>query len=66
MRIEDLTTAKEVLVRPKGFKNHYPMTVKRTLTGFTISNYSEGKIGGHEFLYKVDTQEQLDKLDISF
>ena len=66
MKIKDLKNGQEVMVKPKGFKNYYPMNISRTTTGFTISNYSAGKIGGHEFIYKVDTQKQLDDLDIIF
>jgi len=64
MKLEDLKNKKTVMIKPQGLINHREMEVTLTKTGFTISNYGNSKIAGHEYLFVVNSQEDLDSLDI--
>jgi len=64
MKLEDLKNKKTVMIKPKGLINHRKMWVTETQKGFTISNFGKVKIAGNEYLYEINTQEDLDALDI--
>lgn len=64
MKIQDLKNRKTVMIKPKGLINHIKMEVTETPTGFTISNYSNKKKEALEFLFIVDSQQDLFNLDI--
>lgn len=66
MDFSDLKKYKEILVKPKGFSNYYPMDVTQTENGFTVSNFEVKpirRLTEHEHLFIVNNQEDLDKLD---
>ncbi len=64
MNLQDLNNKKTVMIKPKGLINYREMEVTPTQKGFTISNYGNKKIEGNEYLYEVNTQEELEALDI--
>ena len=56
---------KKKYVYVKVFTCYRKLKVTRTWSGYTISNYYKELIEGHEVRYVIDSQEDLDKLDIS-
>ena len=61
-----LKNYKEILVKPKGFANYYPMDVTPIDDGFTISNFETkpmARLSEHEHLFIINNQKDLDKLD---
>lgn len=64
MKLKDLKNKKTVMIKPYGLLNYYRMKVTETLTGFTISNYSNKRKEAIEYLFVVDEECDLKSLDI--
>lgn len=63
MDFSELKNYKTILVKPKDLESYHPMDVTPTSEGFTISNYGNKRLTEHEYLFKINDQKSLDKLD---
>lgn len=61
---DNLKHHKAILVKPVMFLNHREMKVTQMVGGgYSISNYGEELINGHEYMFRVFNQEELSRLN---
>lgn len=66
MKLDQLAKRKNVFIKLKTSVSYRKMSVTKSMidSSFTISNFGGEKIDGHEYLIRVNTQQDLDALDI--